>query len=76
MRQLDLHLTAVRGPLLAPGVGAQGAGPAELEEVFGDARRAVLASSSRGILRQGPQLSGLREAAERSAHDVAKALDR
>src|SRR5699024_6335456 len=76
VRQLDLDLTAVRGPLLAPGVGAQGAGPAELEEVFGDARRAVLASSSRDILRQGPQLSGLREAAERSAHDVAKALDR
>ena len=40
-----IDLAAVRGPLLAPGVGAQGAGPAELAAVFGAARRAVLASS-------------------------------
>ncbi|WP_246119508.1 orotidine-5'-phosphate decarboxylase, partial [Cellulomonas massiliensis] len=32
-------LVAVNGPLLAPGVGAQGAGPRELAQVFGAARR-------------------------------------
>ncbi len=56
-------LAAVRGPLLAPGVGAQGAGAAELAAVFGDARRQVLASSSRGVLRAGPGADALRAAA-------------
>lgn len=73
-RELGVDLTAVRGPLLAPGVGAQGAGPAELADVFGDARRAVLASASRGVLTAGPAPEGLRAAADRTAQDVARVL--
>ncbi|MBD5787530.1 orotidine-5'-phosphate decarboxylase [Cellulosimicrobium terreum] len=65
-------LAAVNGPLLAPGVGAQGAGAAELAAVFGDARRQVLASSSRGVLRAGPDVAALRAAA-RAATDEARA---
>jgi len=53
-----VDLAAVNGPLLAPGVGAQGAGPRELSRVFGAARRQVLASSSRGVLAAGPAWSG------------------
>lgn len=75
-RRLDLDLSQVRGPFLAPGVGAQGAGPAELADVFGTARRAVLASSSRGILAAGPELGSLRSAAARAVEETARALDR
>ncbi|WP_298457944.1 orotidine-5'-phosphate decarboxylase [uncultured Cellulomonas sp.] len=72
--RLGIDLAAVRGPLLAPGVGAQGAGPAELARVFGAARSGVLASSSRGVLAAGPQAGALREAARRAADDAASAL--
>lgn len=75
-RRLGLDLAQVRGPFLAPGVGAQGAGPAELAEVFGEARRAVLASSSRGVLAAGPELGALRDAASRAADETARALHR
>lgn len=74
VRRLGIDLSAVRGPLLAPGVGAQGAGSAELADVFGDARRAVLASSSRGVLSAGPRVDMLREAARRASGDAAAAL--
>lgn len=67
-------LAAVNGPLLAPGVGAQGAGAAELRHVFGDARRAVLASSSRGVLAAGPEISGLRAAAVAASAQARDAL--
>ncbi len=70
--RLGIDLAAVRGPLLAPGVGAQGAGAAELRDVFGDARRAVLAASSRSVLAAGPDVGQLRAAA-RAAADVATA---
>ena len=72
--RLGLDLNAVRGPLLAPGVGAQGAGPAELAQVFGDARAAVLAASSRGVLSAGPDPTRLRAAAERARDEAAAAL--
>lgn len=72
--RLGVDLVAVRGPLLAPGVGAQGAGPAELAAVFGAARPAVLASSSRGVLAAGPSVAGLREAALRAAGQAGAAL--
>ncbi|GAB3167107.1 orotidine-5'-phosphate decarboxylase [Myceligenerans halotolerans] len=67
-------LPAVNGPLLAPGVGAQGAGEKELATTFGDARERVLASSSRGILRAGPAPEGLRAAAGQAAEAAARAL--
>jgi orotidine-5'-phosphate decarboxylase len=72
--RLGIDLAAVRGPLLAPGVGAQGAGPVELAAVFGAARGAVLASSSRGVLRAGPSIRALREAAVRASGEAADAL--
>jgi len=65
---------AVHGPLLAPGIGAQGATAADLLAVFGAARPAVLPSSSREVLRGGPSRQGLRDAAEATLSDVRSAL--
>ena len=70
---LVLKLLVDRG-LLAPGVGAQGAGPAELRVVFGEARRQVLASSSREVLGAGPSVGALVAAAERTGDAVLAAL--
>jgi orotidine-5'-phosphate decarboxylase len=58
------------GPLLAPGIGAQGATPADLPAVFGSALRNVLPSVSRDVLRHGPDTAALRAAAERIADEV------
>ncbi|SDQ46148.1 orotidine-5'-phosphate decarboxylase [Quadrisphaera sp. DSM 44207] len=72
--RLGIDLAAVRGPLLAPGVGAQGATAADLARVFGAARPAVLASSSREVLRAGPDPAALRAAARRTAEECRAAL--
>ncbi|MGP4004734.1 orotidine-5'-phosphate decarboxylase [Streptomyces sp. 8N706] len=66
---------AVNGPLLAPGIGAQGATPADLPRVFGSAVGNVVPSVSRGVLRHGPGAAGLREAAERFADEVRAAVE-
>ena len=74
VRRLGIDLAAMGGPLLAPGVGAQGGGPAELADVFGAARRNVIASTSRGVLRAGPGIPALRDAARAAAADARAAL--
>ncbi|MBZ4016660.1 orotidine-5'-phosphate decarboxylase [Streptomyces purpurogeneiscleroticus] len=71
---LSSYDLAVNGPLLAPGIGAHGATPADLPEVFGAAVRNVVPSVSRGVLRHGPDAAGLRDAAARFAEDVAAAV--
>jgi orotidine-5'-phosphate decarboxylase len=72
--RVGMDLPGVRGPILAPGVGAQGGGPEQLRQVFGAARAAVLASSSRAVLAAGPDAVALRTAALRAAADAAAAL--
>ncbi|MGO1884200.1 MAG: orotidine-5'-phosphate decarboxylase [Citricoccus sp.] len=59
--RLGLDLAGVRGALLAPGFGAQGASGASMRAGFGAAWPSVLATSSRAILARGPQMDGLRE---------------
>ena len=71
---LGIDLVASAAPLLAPGLGAQGATPEDLRRVFGGALRQVLASSSRGILRAGPAPGALRDAACREADDLRAIL--
>ena len=66
LSELGLDLEAVRGPILAPGLGAQGATPADLKRTFGAAYGQVLGTSSRDILAAGPDTAGLRSAAERT----------
>ncbi|MEU7569454.1 orotidine-5'-phosphate decarboxylase [Streptomyces fradiae] len=64
----------IDGPLLAPGIGAQGATPADLPAVFGAAVRNVVPNVSRGVLRHGPDAAALRDAAERYADEVRAAV--
>ncbi len=66
LTDLHLDLPAVRGPILAPGLGAQGATPADLRRTFGAAYPQVLGTSSRDILAAGPGAQGLRDAALRT----------
>jgi orotidine-5'-phosphate decarboxylase len=67
-------LSAVNGPLLAPGLGAQGATPAGLREIFGEGLRNVLPSYSREVLNAGPSVADLQAAALRAADDCHAAL--
>ncbi len=67
-------LSMVNGPLLAPGLGAQGATPAGLRTVFGGSLPNVLPSYSREVLGAGPDLAGLRVAAQRAADACHAAL--
>lgn len=64
LKDLDIDLGAVRGAILAPGLGAQGATPADLRSTFGAAYPTVLATSSRGILAAGPTSAALRAATQ------------
>ncbi|MGR0159979.1 orotidine-5'-phosphate decarboxylase [Paenarthrobacter nitroguajacolicus] len=64
LEDLDIDLAPVRGAILAPGLGAQGATPADLRATFGTAYPTVLATSSRGILAAGPSMAGLRAATD------------
>jgi orotidine-5'-phosphate decarboxylase len=49
-------ITQVGGPILAPGLGAQGARPEDLGRLFGSAGKLVLATASRAIAEAGPDL--------------------
>ncbi|MGZ4494018.1 MAG: orotidine-5'-phosphate decarboxylase [Nocardioides sp.] len=61
----------VNGPLLVPGIGAQGGTVDDVRRIFGAASRLVLPSSSREILAAGPDKAALREAALRAADAFA-----
>jgi orotidine-5'-phosphate decarboxylase len=70
-----LRLADLGGPVLAPGLGAQGATPADLPVVFADAdQRWVLPASSRSVLRHGPDVVALRDAARRTRDDIEVAF--
>jgi orotidine-5'-phosphate decarboxylase len=70
----DHVFTHLNGPLLAPGIGAQGATAADLRAVFGSAITDVLPSSSREVLGGGPTITGLRDAAAKALDAVQAAL--
>lgn len=70
----ELELTALNGPVLAPGLGAQGASAADLVRLFGAATHLVLPSTSRAVLRHGPAVAALRAAAGRVRAEVSAAL--
>jgi orotidine-5'-phosphate decarboxylase len=67
-------LSGVGGPILAPGIGAQGATAADLRAVFGPALGDVLPSTSREVLSAGPDPAALRSAAGRALDAVTAAL--
>ena len=57
---------AVNGPLLVPGIGAQGGTADDVRRIFGDVIDLVLPSSSREILGAGPDPAAMLAAFERS----------
>ena len=69
-----LDLSRLRGPILAPGLGAQGATAADLPAVFGPALPAVLPTYSREVLRAGPDVTALRKVAARLRDECAAGL--
>src|SRR5262249_60843462 len=102
---LGLDRSAATGPILAPGLGAQGGPPADLGRLFGPAAVSshavsshavsshgvsshgvspdgispnggpvVLPATSRDVLRHGPTVTGLRDAAERVLADLRATL--
>ncbi|MCI0688824.1 MAG: orotidine-5'-phosphate decarboxylase [Sporichthyaceae bacterium] len=71
---VDFDLAAVNGPLLAPGVGAQGGTPAGLRSVFGAALPNVVPAVSRDLLRLGPDGAALRVAADRMTAEFGALL--
>ncbi|MEV1179611.1 orotidine 5'-phosphate decarboxylase, partial [Nonomuraea sp. NPDC049784] len=48
--ELEHSLLDLNGPILAPGLGAQGASPADVARLFGSVRHAVVPSVSRAVL--------------------------
>jgi orotidine-5'-phosphate decarboxylase len=70
LRELDVDLTGLGGPVLAPGLGAQGGSAADLRRLFGR-DTAVVPTVSRDVLAAGPDPAGLRAAAERWAAELA-----
>jgi orotidine-5'-phosphate decarboxylase len=61
----------INGPILAPGYGAQGGTVADLRRIFGPAVGAVLASSSRELLRLGPDPRALVDGVRRAGDELA-----
>ncbi|MFH8466552.1 orotidine-5'-phosphate decarboxylase [Streptomyces sp. NPDC017991] len=72
---LSSYDLAINGPLLAPGIGAQGATPADLPRVFGAAVRQVVPNVSRGVLRHGPDIAALRASSDLFAEEIRAAVE-
>lgn len=71
---LGLDLAAANAPLLAPGLGAQGATAQDVRRSFGAAATRVLAASSRAVLAAGPSPITLRQKAIEVADGLREAL--
>ncbi|HEX3649340.1 MAG TPA: orotidine-5'-phosphate decarboxylase [Pseudonocardiaceae bacterium] len=73
--RLEMDISRLNGPVLAPGFGAQGGTVADILATFGSTGRGlaapVLPSSSRDVLRHGPDQRLLRDAAIRLRDVVA-----
>jgi orotidine-5'-phosphate decarboxylase len=68
-------LSQLGGVILAPGLGAQGAGPADIAARFAGCRPgSVLPSSSRGVLNEGPDPANLARIARSLNQELAAAL--
>jgi orotidine-5'-phosphate decarboxylase len=66
----EFDLSVMNGLFLAPGVGAQGATPADVAACFAACPGRVLPSASRSLLVAGPDPSNLRAAARRLASEL------
>jgi orotidine-5'-phosphate decarboxylase len=64
----------VGGPVLAPGVGAQGAEVSDLPAIYGPVTPCVYPVSARSVLGAGPEVGALRAAAEALNTECAQIL--
>ncbi len=71
---LGLDLAGANAPLLAPGLGAQGASADDVRRTFGAALPRVLAASSRDVLSAGPAVTRLRSRAVEVADSLRETL--
>ena len=67
---------AINGPLLVPGIGAQGGTADDVRRIFAGVLDTVLASSSREVLGAGPDPSALADAARRTSDAFAALVAR
>ncbi len=70
---LGVDLSGFTGPVLVPGLGAQGATPADLARRFAGYRGILLPTSSRAIMAAGPEETKVRAEAERLREELAAA---
>jgi orotidine-5'-phosphate decarboxylase len=68
---VELDVSRLNGPLLVPGIGAQGGTADDVRRLFGAATAQVLPSVSREVLRSGPDVATLRQAALRVSEQFA-----
>jgi orotidine-5'-phosphate decarboxylase len=66
-----LRFEQLNGPILAPGVGAQGGTADDVRRLFGSALSAVLPTVSREVLRHGPDPAQLRASVSRLVDEFA-----
>ncbi|MBE9373421.1 orotidine-5'-phosphate decarboxylase [Saccharopolyspora sp. HNM0983] len=74
IRSGELDFSRLNGPILAPGLGAQGGTVQSLRTVFGSALPQVLPVTARDVLGSGPDVAGLRSAARRVRDEFAAQL--
>lgn len=70
----ELDFSRLNGPILAPGIGAQGASLASLRTVFGSALAQVLPVTARDVLKHGPAVADLSRAARTLQDELAGLL--
>ncbi len=71
----EFRLADLGGVILAPGIGAQGGTAAGVGALFGECPAGtVLASSSRSLLKMGPDVTALSEAAAKARDQMADVL--
>jgi orotidine-5'-phosphate decarboxylase len=70
----ELDLARAQALFLAPGVGAQGATPEDVAEVFASCPSRVMPSASRSLLRAGPGIGALQDGAAALAAEFRRLL--
>src|SRR5690606_28533043 len=68
-------LSRLNGPVLAPGLGAQGARATDLGVALAGLDGLIVPSYSRSVLQQGPDVASLRAAAEAAATECRKIVN-
>ncbi|AYJ49647.1 orotidine-5'-phosphate decarboxylase [Rhodococcus sp. P1Y] len=73
-RDHGLDLSSFDGPILAPGLGAQGATVEDLAQIFDGSLDLLLPNSSRGVLGAGPSVGAVQDAARTLRDEIEAAL--